>query len=1177
MSIELKPIANEVEFERFCCEVAKDVFGDFLASRYGRRGQRQCGIDIRAQDFVSQYGRVVIQCKFNQEPDAKALLKKAGSEFETDLTSAQTQLTGAHDFDTFVYAGLWPNDTTLKQLAEELAANAKKKVLIWSLETLKTDVQNRPRLQRLFARGYSGHGVLLLDRDFWDQARETEVEPLVYYAAQGSSTGGQQWVGLVHRLDAPRACVQAVEERLDVLVPRSANLESKVVAVVHGEGGSGKSTALRRIAFNRAQKALAGPNHEVCWWVTDLTQFVEHDAFSISDRPGQKHLVFVEDWYRNVGSQSAKAFFSWLSDQRHVLVLIGDRTVNGRAYMAHIYGVPRRAPASGHEGLFGLTPSENIQVLTHALTCLQGLKQPGAAALKTLLAGSPELLTKAPLFMSLYVVCHEAAQHVPTLDLADGVHTRFAQIITAKLFKIEESAHTKGLGRALWVQAAIYAAPKSEWQDFSESTLQLTARFFAGVGVASSHLSAFSEEQYPPLLAALAHRSRQSLHGFRVRFNHDLIAETGVSHLYQSTESRDSPEILSFTLNDLADLATLRALYAFLVEARDAPGALQLFCYLAHQGAFDKDRTQREMLNLVDLHLSEKIFPVIGALLSVCSNRVEQQALARSVLSDKARVLALGWAAPSLVRLVASEPFIKGFAREILAQGEFWTLTHAIISTALNILGPNDLVAKKAASKVLEQGEFWTLPDAIISNALKILGPNDSVAKKAASDVLEQSEFWTLPHAIISNALHILGPNDLVAKKAASKVLEQGEFWTLPYAIISNALHILGPNDSVAKKAASDVLEQVEFWTLPHAIISNALNILGPNDSVAKEAASDVLEQGEFWTLPSAIISTALNILGPNDLVAKKAASKVLEQGEFWTLPHAIISNALNILGPNDSVAKEAARKVLAQGEFWTLPKEIISNALNILGPNDSVAKKAARKVLAQGEFWALPHQIISNALNILGPNDPAARAAAAVILRMTGTLAGLPIFASAKILAQTQEPDERALLHGFLERLYRNAQATPVDIKLRYDLLYLPLFSSAHFVRFWQRQALSYRQSKTARSTRNTYQILHCQYLYGKQTPDIERTVVHLCQTISRLCVPDVLHQWLQYSNEMGLMHVALAFEILKRPSWQRTAVKNLQELANQHPKLAENDKFRNLLSVLKGEVDIRSLLVFT
>ena len=44
----LKTINNDKEFEELCCLIAQYKYGDFDAQQYGRRGQKQWGVDIRA-------------------------------------------------------------------------------------------------------------------------------------------------------------------------------------------------------------------------------------------------------------------------------------------------------------------------------------------------------------------------------------------------------------------------------------------------------------------------------------------------------------------------------------------------------------------------------------------------------------------------------------------------------------------------------------------------------------------------------------------------------------------------------------------------------------------------------------------------------------------------------------------------------------------------------------------------------------------------------------------------------------------------------------------------------------------------------------------------------------------------------------------------------------------------
>ena len=751
MNEELKPIRHKDEFERFCCEVAKVVFGDFLASRYGRNGQRQSGIDVRATDFAGGYGRVVIQCKFNETPDSATALKNAAIELERDFTTAAKELTGDLDFDTFVFAGLWPADTGLDKRAKELSAQTRKTVQVWSLEVLQRYVATHARLKRLFARGVFDHGVLLLDHDFWMSARETPPDPLVYYAAQGSQSGGQQWAGLVHQLDAPRVCVPAIEERLNTLLPLSANLQRKVVAVVHGEGGSGKSTALRRIAFNRANNL-----GEVCWWITDLDQFIENDALSIGDRPQQKHLLFIEDWYRNVGTGRASAFFSWLNSQSNVLVVVGDRTVQGRAYMNHLYGLPTKSKPSDHEALFALAAGENQLALRFVLQRLQELAQPGVSVIQNLLNDKPQLLIQAPLFIGLYVLCHEAASGAPTLNLADGVQARFASIISKQLHLLEASSRTRGLGRALYVQAAIYAAPNSTWQRFSETTLEHTANFLSERLDSTPRLNVLTHGIYPANMAALVHRSNQSASvGHWVRFNHDLIAEVGIGQAYATEQAGVSGGIVgSFIPQEVIDTATLLSLFTYLLEKQDSSGALQLFCYLAHENEFEQEVAHQYRLTLIDLHVERKVYPSSRALLNTCRTDEEKRLFARAVLADQAWVLGLGPSAPPLMRLMEADPVGIETARKVLAHDEFWKLPSSIVATALNILGKNDEDAKGAARKVLAQDEFWKLPFQVISTALNILGAGNKDAERAALTVLRQAK--TVATFLIFSAVKVL-------------------------------------------------------------------------------------------------------------------------------------------------------------------------------------------------------------------------------------------------------------------------------------------------------------------------------------------------------------------------------------------------------------------------------------
>ena len=112
---KLPPISNDEEFERFCCEIARDVFGDFSAQRFGRSGQAQGGIDITATNRRGACEAIIIQCKFKSKPDTVEF-----SKLKADLTDDYTAALKNHHFDEFIFATTCSRDAKLQNVAAEL-------------------------------------------------------------------------------------------------------------------------------------------------------------------------------------------------------------------------------------------------------------------------------------------------------------------------------------------------------------------------------------------------------------------------------------------------------------------------------------------------------------------------------------------------------------------------------------------------------------------------------------------------------------------------------------------------------------------------------------------------------------------------------------------------------------------------------------------------------------------------------------------------------------------------------------------------------------------------------------------------------------------------------------------------------------------------------------------------
>ena len=157
-ALNLLPISNNEEFERFCCEIAKDVFGDFSAQRLGRRGQRQGGIDITATNRRGTREAIVIQCKFKSKPDNVEF-----SRLKKDLTDDYTAALKHHRFDEFVFATTCQRDAKLRNVADALVQQYTKPIVLWFWDDIQDKVNVHPRLQRGLANASAYAGGLRLD------------------------------------------------------------------------------------------------------------------------------------------------------------------------------------------------------------------------------------------------------------------------------------------------------------------------------------------------------------------------------------------------------------------------------------------------------------------------------------------------------------------------------------------------------------------------------------------------------------------------------------------------------------------------------------------------------------------------------------------------------------------------------------------------------------------------------------------------------------------------------------------------------------------------------------------------------------------------------------------------------------------------------------------------------
>jgi energy-coupling factor transporter ATP-binding protein EcfA2 len=508
--------------------------------------------------------------------------------------------------------------------------------------------------------------VELIDKDFIDQlnynaqidCNSTDKNNIsktnIFRFYSGSSSQNEQWFGVLNELDYQRDCLPLINKQVEELFKKDS-LDCKVGALVYGEGGCGKSTLLRRIAID----ILIKNKRYINWWVEDIDVFMDYESSCISDNPDQKHIVFIDDWYRNKPEDKGRRFFRWVKQQFNVLVLIGDRKNNG-TYMQHLYG----------NKAFNLKPSENIKILEH----ISG-RSPDLKKFVNKLQDEKKLLENISIFILLFVISHlyENEKKEGGFDLKDGVQSKFQRIVAEKLLDLENDDRYQGLGKALYLIAEIYAHPSLNYFSFSEESFLKIASFLGNNTELPDriHINGFPE-QVKSLLHTKIATAKNVVEYKKIYFNHDVLAEEGVIY---------ANNIYSELKLEL-ELFDLQKLFEYLAEQCDLTGSLMLWLWLY-------------TIKLKNNTGGDELLAIIRKDLNLIPSSLLVYMIKNKVTSE----------------------FKKKICKYILEQDAFFKLPQPIVSTALNIL-QNEETGKTAAKTILEQKEFFKLPQPIVSTAL---------------------------------------------------------------------------------------------------------------------------------------------------------------------------------------------------------------------------------------------------------------------------------------------------------------------------------------------------------------------------------------------------------------------------------------------------------------------------
>jgi hypothetical protein len=187
-STGLQPPGNAQAFEDFCHIVYSKVLDDPLATKNGRSGQKQNGVDVFASRKGERYG---VQCK-----------QKTFGRLTTKIIDEEVKAAdeGPVRIDKLVIATTVANDVKLiahaAQLTDSRRQEGKFEVNLAFWDTLETLVRSSPKLQYLFAPQMAGgafwetrhrldqHSAQVMQR-FEQQSAQLEVLTARFSSAYG--------------------------------------------------------------------------------------------------------------------------------------------------------------------------------------------------------------------------------------------------------------------------------------------------------------------------------------------------------------------------------------------------------------------------------------------------------------------------------------------------------------------------------------------------------------------------------------------------------------------------------------------------------------------------------------------------------------------------------------------------------------------------------------------------------------------------------------------------------------------------------------------------------------------------------------------------------------------------------------------------------------------------------
>jgi len=756
-------------------------------------------------------------------------------------------------------------------------------------------------------------GTITINEAFLNKIQNgPKISRTDYYISSYDNDG--QWYGIIQNYDVlrkiysedimlPNGVIQrSVKNQLSNLFVEEYYVELKVSGIFHGDGGAGKSTLLKRLAID-----LCSEQKFQILWVTDLDRFIA-DEFEMIKNSQINFLVFIEDWYRMVrGIPNATKFLKDSREINNVRFIIGDRTI-GDEYKQFL----------NNDLNIQLTTEENPQILAEILNECPEWKPVAKQLFENKTAYN------STLFLLLFIIARVSANKV---EIANRQPERIFEDIIASDFKDIECENS-GLAKILQQWACIYTKNKIF---ISTDTFLEIANRFNGNNELSSSFSWNSDDPLQRKLKIYINNSHNvGKHSDKdfIRFNHDILAELGLSKLklLLDKEKRKLLEIIT----EIGD---------------DHSASLFLSTMLRHdQQIFINREDKFGFINqLIDKKNNHYSYTVDIVLLK--PTNAEWELFAKKNLDAG----------------IYSPVFWKGYFKSNSDKSDIQNnIEHLLnlpdinkINKLINIClsYATNQVAQSYSNKILNDPDWKKTHHQIICNTMRFA--DDETILEFSDYVLNDLDWREIHYQIICDALRLA--DDEYTMEFSNTILSDLDWKKTHHQIICNALRYA--DDEIILEFSNNTLKDLDWKKTSHDIICNTIRLA--EDEITTEFSNNVLKDLDWKKIPKEIICNAMRFA--EDGITMQFSNNTLKDLDWKKKPHDIICNAIRYA--EDEIKTEFSNNVLKDLDWKNIPQHIICNAIRYA--EDEITMQFSNNVLSDPDWGKSPYQIICLCLGL--------------------------------------------------------------------------------------------------------------------------------------------------------------------------------------------------------------------